>query len=693
MKRVWFISLFFVFAGSVFAEDWPVYKGNQYFTGNNDEMIVKGNAIRFIYRAPAKVENPIVSDGLVYFLDQKKNLFCIRADNGRQVWRANLKDLSRTLGLTNRSYGKIKYPLIKGDRLFISDSKVIYAFNKYNGSIIWARTGMRNDIQSSMGSAKSSSTSSGRFQTGSRSRVDGIYSDPVIADDKIFYGTRKIFTARELGHGRPLWFDDSIQTYSAFPTFHDRFVFTQSMNYSSGTYSVHCLDQQTGKQLWSTQMPKPFKIFSPVVYKGSVYIPDNKTLYALDLQTGKIQWQKAYEQIITSAPSFSDDKILFTAGNKELLAVSSENGEIKHRIATTEKPSSPRFLTIRDLVYVAHQIHVRHDGQKGPYTRVFARSLDSEKTAWSFSAPFKGGPSQPVASGSVMYLPAGNFLYAIGTPVKGTKTGDDYLAYIDGRKDIKNDTFNDNSIPQIDPWISETELKDNEKISEEDASKHIVSGNDKPAHADEKGNLVDDDQIPMREVPAEVTDSSGAFVPSRLTIIKRFNSEIVYRNTIDLKEKVQKIKIPDDDDIEISATAGGFTPSKVIIDRSDKEVSIKTTRISRGEKFTSNAIRFETGSAYLTVDSRDYLMSVALFLKKDNKLNMLIIGHTDSRGSDSYNMTLSKKRAAAVRDFLIKQGISPERLSVDGKGEKEPVAKNTSPRGRAANRRTEFRLL
>ena len=70
-----------------------------------------------------------------------------------------------------------------------------------------------------------------------------------------------------------------------------------------------------------------------------------------------------------------------------------------------------------------------------------------------------------------------------------------------------------------------------------------------------------------------------------------------------------------------------------------------------------------------------------------------ITGHTDSDGSDAYNMILSEKRALAVKEQLIRYGVSAQRLSTEGKGERMPVASNATPEGKALNRRIEVKLI
>jgi OOP family OmpA-OmpF porin len=80
------------------------------------------------------------------------------------------------------------------------------------------------------------------------------------------------------------------------------------------------------------------------------------------------------------------------------------------------------------------------------------------------------------------------------------------------------------------------------------------------------------------------------------------------------------------------------------------------------------------------------------FLRSDSSARITIAGHTDSRGSDSYNLKLSRDRANEVRDYLVGYGIEANRLQAVGYGETRPVASNDNESGRELNRRVEFRI-
>lgn len=101
-------------------------------------------------------------------------------------------------------------------------------------------------------------------------------------------------------------------------------------------------------------------------------------------------------------------------------------------------------------------------------------------------------------------------------------------------------------------------------------------------------------------------------------------------------------------------------------------------------------VTFETGSAQLTELSRYQLDDAIAFLKKNADVNSLLKGHTDNTGDADANLTLSDRRAAVVRDYLVKGGIDAARLSSAGYGSTVAIADNGTEDGRQANRRTEL---
>lgn len=108
-------------------------------------------------------------------------------------------------------------------------------------------------------------------------------------------------------------------------------------------------------------------------------------------------------------------------------------------------------------------------------------------------------------------------------------------------------------------------------------------------------------------------------------------------------------------------------------------------------KFVTQGIVFDSGSASLKSESFAVLKEMAAVLSENPGVKVHIIGHTDSDGDASLNQSLSQKRAEAVKSALSGQfGIDSARMTIEGKGEAEPIADNGSPDGKAQNRRVEF---
>ena len=104
-------------------------------------------------------------------------------------------------------------------------------------------------------------------------------------------------------------------------------------------------------------------------------------------------------------------------------------------------------------------------------------------------------------------------------------------------------------------------------------------------------------------------------------------------------------------------------------------------------------VTFGVDSANIDTGFRNTLDQVASTLMQYEKTYVDVMGHTDSTGSDTYNQTLSERRASAVADYLSIRGVQSARLATRGYGESQPKASNLDPAGRSANRRVEIRLV
>ncbi len=109
-------------------------------------------------------------------------------------------------------------------------------------------------------------------------------------------------------------------------------------------------------------------------------------------------------------------------------------------------------------------------------------------------------------------------------------------------------------------------------------------------------------------------------------------------------------------------------------------------------QYAARAVRFQSGSEKLKEESYIILSEIAGIMRQYPDYDLTISGHTDDTGSDETNLSLSERRAAACRKFIVATGIDESRISSAGFGESLPVADNTTTAGRKFNRRVEFEL-
>lgn len=128
--------------------------------------------------------------------------------------------------------------------------------------------------------------------------------------------------------------------------------------------------------------------------------------------------------------------------------------------------------------------------------------------------------------------------------------------------------------------------------------------------------------------------------------------------------------------------------------------SVTTPEPGGGERALSDAemrvmtqqVYFTFNSAHLTAASRALLREKAAILARNPSLTLTLTGHADARGPSDYNQRLSERRAAAVQRFLVELGITPERLTSEGRGEEAPAVQGNGERIWQRNRRVEFLL-
>lgn len=119
-------------------------------------------------------------------------------------------------------------------------------------------------------------------------------------------------------------------------------------------------------------------------------------------------------------------------------------------------------------------------------------------------------------------------------------------------------------------------------------------------------------------------------------------------------------------------------------------IDLRRKLIAEG-KISTNGILFDSASANIQPPSMGIIRQIYQVMAQETNLKLKIVGHTDSDGGADGNMKLSKKRAAAIKNVLVDiYNVSSNRLTIDGKGASKPIGDNSTPDGKAQNRRVEF---
>jgi flagellar motor protein MotB len=198
----------------------------------------------------------------------------------------------------------------------------------------------------------------------------------------------------------------------------------------------------------------------------------------------------------------------------------------------------------------------------------------------------------------------------------------------------------------------------------------------------------------------KVTDSeSGEPIIAKIDVIDISTDLVVVTTASSDIDGSYRVRLPARKPYMIDLRATGFLSDMKRIDISaayTKEVytlDVPMVKVKVGKKIVLKSIMFETGKSVLTYGSYTEINELLKILEENAQMRIEISGHTDKTGSEPLNLKLSELRAKAVMDYLIKKGIDQSRLEYRGFGSVQPISDNTTPQGRAKNRRVEFKIL
>ena len=189
-------------------------------------------------------------------------------------------------------------------------------------------------------------------------------------------------------------------------------------------------------------------------------------------------------------------------------------------------------------------------------------------------------------------------------------------------------------------------------------------------------------------------------IGARFELIDLSTSKVVIESNSDKVTGDFLVTLPVDNDYALNVSKDGYLFYSEHFSLKKKEdvtepyrLNVDLQPIKFGEKVVLKNIFFETASYSLLPESKTELEKLRLFMESNPSVILEIGGHTDNVGKPEDNQILSEKRAKAVWLYLVKHNIAEKRTTFKGYGETEPISINSTPDGRALNRRTEFTVI
>ncbi len=217
-------------------------------------------------------------------------------------------------------------------------------------------------------------------------------------------------------------------------------------------------------------------------------------------------------------------------------------------------------------------------------------------------------------------------------------------------------------------------------------------------------------ELPKEIRPETVTTISGRILDkegNRLYAVIKWENletgEVIGFSKSDPKTGKYIIILPNGKNYGYFVEKTGYYPVSGNVDLRKLEVNQKIKKdiiLISEEDIVSNKVAvplknlfFDFNKHIIKHESYPELNRLANFLKAYPDLEVEISGHTDNKGTDKYNLTLSESRALEIKNYLVSKGCKPDKLTAKGYGKEKPIASNETEEGRAANRRAEFRVL
>ncbi len=610
-------------------EQWPMVMGNQYLTGNNDEITPEFNSLNWSYAAEGAVYYPVACNGLVYFVSIDHSLYAVDEVTGIVRWKNNCGS------------AMIDSPVVYKNNIIVNAARWLFCFNALTGETNWA---FANNIENT-------------------------YGTPIVINNRIYYGSRNHFYCRDIQNGCIIWQNDEVRTYGGSPIYWDEYIYTPWKDFHSSSLKLACLNANTGKLVWQKSLENDINIYTPVVYNLHVYCTSLNNLYCCDAETGKMLWHKQFQSLVASPTVFNNGKLYISLTDKRLAVIDPGTGAIIDYIPNHTE-SGAAFAIVGETVFVPDR-----NGQ------LHSIDIRSKKLNWTFSSPHyhEGGGVPSIAHGRV-YFPVKNRLYSLSPGI--VPPGLIASAGHGNTRSGPAERIPDNTAAAAENVVLADAIH-NEAVQPDTA---LELNANSPQRATDplpvyKGTLTD--TITKKPINGYIT-AFRLEPDGRATEVRT----LVKDGTFTFQFPGQ-----DPFEVLAEADGYLFKSDKVNPENPPESLDFNLQPFTEGAMITLNNIEFDFGKSSLRPSSYNELNRIVRFMNENSTIQLEVRGHTDNVGDHSVNQKLSEERAQRVVTYLIKNGINSRRLQWKGFGEDMPITDNTTPNARQKNRRTEFKII
>lgn len=207
------------------------------------------------------------------------------------------------------------------------------------------------------------------------------------------------------------------------------------------------------------------------------------------------------------------------------------------------------------------------------------------------------------------------------------------------------------------------------------------------------------DELNLKQIVIEKSSKSSRIKWCRFNAHLIFNQNTGYLEgdyeSIDCKRVIGRIILYRTDVKlikEETSERGQFWFKEFLYDQKEG-LNAPEIRLKERENFVFEPVFFDFDESDIRPEHFDFLDGMIKVVKGHSDLRVKVIGHTDSDGTDGYNIELSKRRAKAIIDYFILHGLDADRLQFDFKGEKAPIDTNSTSQGKQRNRRVDFSFI